>query len=641
MLAIADPKDRELVRFSVGETFDANVKVLQAVVPRPQSTGPRDTYIVRRVCKGPPFARWRRGVREGGALPPTWDPPAVVVGDEEGNTFMGEWYCPQVTISSFWDAKKNTKKRQEHSAMFRGWERGANPKHFFFGISDFATVKVAEDREERGLPAWANEEVEWEVPCELLLPLAHPLGRAVRKIFWDKGDLGDVRVPAHQHAEEVYQRGEHLRLREWSPDDVADYEERLWYFQGDHVFVGGEGVEGAEEEEGEEAEEEEGEEAEEEGGEETEEEEGGEEKEEERQAPVDIEPELSIEVDVDAPPQPPAPRPKPSPKPPAEGAVRRKPQPAYKYGGKKELVESASHGTLREVPDVYYIPGRWVDRRHPLTLRRLGAPRGAPGVGHLYALFFEAHPDGTMRTRVCETGGAGYAEVEYICAHLGTLFEGVPGCTKMPPVHIWVSPPKRETKFSVRRDGNRGVARCALLLARIVAHWIKGGHYVPLEDLPGVGAGVEFTTVAEMWGDVAMLAAWGRDMARRPGQRPSGKLGAVCDEVTAMVEARTDDPPLVPLSWVGYLALALAGEESLRVPFGCVVPYSWGGRFGEIQKFVSEGRWEKVRTEAKRTGRVQQRVWLAQWVSGGEGRKGVAHKQPKARVGKKRKLTVG
>ena len=27
VLAIADPKDRELVRFSVGETFDANVKV--------------------------------------------------------------------------------------------------------------------------------------------------------------------------------------------------------------------------------------------------------------------------------------------------------------------------------------------------------------------------------------------------------------------------------------------------------------------------------------------------------------------------------------------------------------------------------------------------------------------------------------
>ena len=107
---------------------------------------------------------------------------------------------------------------------------------------------------------------------------------------------------------------------------------------------------------------------------------------------------------------------------------------------------------------MYYIPGRWEDRRHPLTLRRLGAPCGAPSVGHLCALFFEAHPDGTMRTRVCDTGGAGYAEVEYICTHLGTLFEGVLGCTKMPPVHFSVSPTKQETKFSVRRNGNRGFA---------------------------------------------------------------------------------------------------------------------------------------------------------------------------------------
>ena len=59
-----------------------------------------------------------------------------------------------------------------------------------------------------------------------------------------------------------------------------------------------------------------------------------------------------------------------------------------------------------------------------------------PSLGHLYALSFEAHPDGTMRTRVCETGGAGYAEVEYTCTYLGTLFEGVPGSTKMPPVHF-------------------------------------------------------------------------------------------------------------------------------------------------------------------------------------------------------------
>ena len=49
VLAITNPKDRELVRFSVGETFDANVKILEAVVRRHQSTGPSDTYIMRRI----------------------------------------------------------------------------------------------------------------------------------------------------------------------------------------------------------------------------------------------------------------------------------------------------------------------------------------------------------------------------------------------------------------------------------------------------------------------------------------------------------------------------------------------------------------------------------------------------------------
>ena len=75
------------------------------------------------------------------------------------------------------------------------------------------------------------------------------------------------------------------------------------------------------------------------------------------------------------------------------------------------------------------------------------------------------------------------------------------------------------------------------------------------------------------------------------------------------------------------------------MPFGWVVPYSWGeGRFGKIQKFLSEEKWEEVRREAHCTGKMRQRVWLAQW---GEGRKELAHHQPTARMGKKRKLTAG
>ena len=190
VLAIADPKDRELVWFSVGETFHANVKILQALVPRPQSTGPRDTYIVRRVCQGPPFWRWRRGVREGGPLPPTWDLPAVVVGDEEGNTFMGESYCPQVTINSFWNAKKNTKKREEHSAMFRGRGRGANPKHFFFMISDFATVKVGVTEKSRVCPHEQTRRCSGRCPASSSCPLCtHWAGRCA-KSFGTRGTWG-------------------------------------------------------------------------------------------------------------------------------------------------------------------------------------------------------------------------------------------------------------------------------------------------------------------------------------------------------------------------------------------------------------------------------------------------------------------
>ena len=140
-----------------------------------------------------------------------------------------------------------------------------------------------------------------------------------------------------------------------------------------------------------------------------------------------------------------------------------------------------------------------------------------------------------------------------------------------------------------RRNGNRGVADCALLLARILAHWIKVARCVSLHDLRRVGEDVEFKTVAKMCDHCAMLATSGSDMARRPGQRGSVQLWVVCGEVSSMLEGWMNEPSLVPLSWVGYLALVLAEGEGLRVPFGCVVLYSSGGRFVEIQRFCLRG----------------------------------------------------
>ena len=214
----------------------------------------------------------------------------------------------------------------------------------------------------------------------------------------------------------------------------------------------------------------------------------------------------------------------------------------------KDLVESASHGTLFQVPDVYYGMGSSVDRRHPLTLQRLGAPRGAPGVGHLYALFSEAHQDSMMRRRVCETGGGGYTEVEYICTHLSTLFQSVPGCTKMPPGDFAVSPSKRNARFSARRNKNRSVVLCALFFACIMAHWIKENTTSPLRtSLVSARA-----WSSRPWPRCGRMLPGrllgGGGMARRPGKRPSTKPDAVCREVATMVEARTNKPLLVPLS---------------------------------------------------------------------------------------------
>ena len=42
---------------------------------------------------------------------------------------------------------------------------------------------------------------------ELLLPLVHRLGRAVRNIFWSKGELGQVTVQDHKHEEELHHGG--------------------------------------------------------------------------------------------------------------------------------------------------------------------------------------------------------------------------------------------------------------------------------------------------------------------------------------------------------------------------------------------------------------------------------------------------
>ena len=104
---------------------------------------------------------------------------------------------------------------------------------------------------------------------------------------------------------------------------------------------------------------------------------------------------------------------------------------------------------------MYYIP----EAGGPATPFDPSPVGSAPGRAGCWAplcpfFFFEAYLDGTMRTRVCEAGEGGRV---IICTHLGTLFNGLAGCTKMPPVHFWICPPRRETKLTVGSKGSSGV----------------------------------------------------------------------------------------------------------------------------------------------------------------------------------------
>ena len=70
VLAIADPKDRELICFSKGATFDVNVKILQAVVPAPKP----QARATRTSCAGSRGVPPSRGAKEGSKCPPRGTP---------------------------------------------------------------------------------------------------------------------------------------------------------------------------------------------------------------------------------------------------------------------------------------------------------------------------------------------------------------------------------------------------------------------------------------------------------------------------------------------------------------------------------------------------------------------------------------
>ena len=133
-----------------------------------------------------------------------------------------------LTIRTFWYARKNNKKRQEHREMFRGWKGGPIPKHYILRSNTPRGSDVCLNG--------PNNRLEYEVPCEHLLPLAQPLGRAVRSMFWERVVFWDGTVEAHQCKEEVHQREDHLLLQQWSAYDGAKYKGRSAHVESNNVL---------------------------------------------------------------------------------------------------------------------------------------------------------------------------------------------------------------------------------------------------------------------------------------------------------------------------------------------------------------------------------------------------------------------
>ena len=83
--------------------------------------------------------------------------------------------------------------------VFLQWVNGVftkpktDPTHPFHDCADFVSVQFREE-EAQWLGPWADPKVTWEVPIRDLFPMNHPFGRAVRKAFFERGDLGNVDV---------------------------------------------------------------------------------------------------------------------------------------------------------------------------------------------------------------------------------------------------------------------------------------------------------------------------------------------------------------------------------------------------------------------------------------------------------------
>ena len=88
---------------------------------------------------------------------------------------MGTFYAPQVVVREFRPPQTSKKNAEAAQPTLRGYKTEPNLYH---DCADFVLMQICEEED-----CWANRDVTWEVPIRELIPMNHPIGRAVRKAF--------------------------------------------------------------------------------------------------------------------------------------------------------------------------------------------------------------------------------------------------------------------------------------------------------------------------------------------------------------------------------------------------------------------------------------------------------------------------
>ena len=101
---------------------------------------------------------------------------------------------------------------------------------------------------------------------------------------------------------------------------------------------------------------------------------------------------------------------------------------------------------------------------------------------------------------------------------------------------------------------------------------------------------------------------------------------SLADVTNFLREPHEEEAPFVPIQLVGYMASAHAGAEGVVVPFVTCTPRVWSAQFGNIQRWLCDGKLSRFEEQGKRENKAVQHAFIFQLVTAGEFAKTAVHR---------------